>query len=109
MVAGGVPALDGTALTAWLLRRAGCLPRTILFNTCDAVASGLVSAALDAGVPAVVAANGPIPIDRMCAYAETLVQAWLGAGASLKEATRFTNDAFGAYGMRLDVASAGLR
>lgn len=103
MVAGGVPALDGRSLTAWLLRRAGCLPRAILFNTCDAAASGLVSAALDAGVPAVVAANRVIPIDRMCPYAEMLLQTWLGAGASLPEATRFANDAFGPSGMRLDV------
>jgi hypothetical protein len=109
MVAGGVPALDGTALTAWLLRRVGCLPRAIVFNTCDAVASGLVNAALVAGVPVVVAANRPIPIDRMCAYADTLLQTWLGAGASLTEATRFANDAFGPYSMRLDAAGASLR
>lgn len=120
MVAGGAPVLDGRALTAWLLHRAGGLPRTILFNTCDAVASGLVSAALGAGVPAVVAANRPIPIDRICAYAETLLEIWLAAGASLTEATRLANDAFGPYRMRLDVmdvrsctphgvASGGLR
>lgn len=103
MVAGGVPALDGTALTAWLLRRAGCRPHTILFNTCDAVASGLVRAARDAGIPAVVAASHAIPIGRMCAYAETLLQAWLAAGASLTEATRLANEAFGPQGMQMDV------
>lgn len=103
MVAGGTPVLDGAALTAWLLRRASCPPRAILFNTCDAVASGLVHAAQDAGVPAVVAATRAIPIGQMCAYAETLLQAWLAAGASLTEATRLANDAFGSRGMQMDV------
>lgn len=106
IVAGGVPVLDGRALTAWLLRRAGCVPRTVLFNTCDAVASGLVSAALDAGVPAVAAANRAIPIGRMCAYAELLLQTWLAAGASLTEATRLANAAFGLHGMQMDVTDS---
>jgi len=102
MVAGDGPTLDGNALAAWLPRRPGRLPRVIVFNTCNAVASGLVRAALSAGVPAVVGGSGPIPIDRMCAYAETLLHTWLG-GASLTEATRFTNDVFGRYGMTLDL------
>lgn len=109
MVAGGAPVLDGTTLTAWRLRRAGCLPRAILFNTCDAVASGLVRATRDAGVPAIVAASHAIPIGRMCAYAETLLQAWLAARASLTEATRLANDAFGPHGMRMDVIESPQR
>ncbi|MBK8256406.1 MAG: hypothetical protein IPK82_27525 [Polyangiaceae bacterium] len=103
MVLSGRPALDGRTLAAWLPRRAERLPRVALFNTCDAVSSGLVRAALAAGIATVVAAPAPIPIDAMCTHSETLFRAWLESGASLTEAVRLANATFAHQGMLLEV------
>jgi hypothetical protein len=103
LVVGGDPSLDGRTLAAWLPRRSGRVPRVILFNTCDAVASGLVSASREAGVEAVVAASGAVPIGRMCAYGEMLFRTWLETESSLTDAMQVANAAFGRYGMHLEL------
>src|SRR5436190_24375051 len=83
VVIGGKAALDGRALAAWLPRRIERLPRVIVFNTCDALSSGLVNAALAAGVSSLAAATGSIPISAMCTYGESLFRSWLSNGAPL--------------------------
>jgi len=103
MIAGGSPALNGQTLATWLPRRVERVPRIILFNTCDGVASGLVEASLKAGVQTVVAAAGIIPIAVMCPYAETLFRIWINEDVPLAEAVQQTNTTFAKAGFRFDV------
>ncbi len=94
MVIGGKPSLDGRALSAWLPRRAERLPRVIMFNTCDAISSGLVNAALEAGVATVIAARGLIPIEVLCPFGEVLFQSWFAEKVSLAMAIKKVNEEF---------------
>ena len=94
--------LDGHCFAHLMSLRSRSIPSMVFFNTCDGVKSGLVEAALDAGIQTVIAADRPIRIKFMCKHAEMLFSLW-ARGEPLQEALDQTNREFRNRGVRFDI------